>query len=50
MKFGIQLYDILNNRHSDIMETLCEISDIGFRQIEVCISTDPIPGMEQVIC
>ena len=49
MKFGIQLYGILNNRHSDIMETLRELSDMGFRQIEPCISLEPIHGMEHTI-
>lgn len=49
MKFGIQLYGILNNRHSDIMETLREIYSLGFRQIEVCLSLEPISGMEHTI-
>ena len=49
MKFGIQMYGILNNRHSDVMEILRELSDMGFRRIEPCISPEPIPGMEHVI-
>lgn len=49
MKFGIQMYGILSNRHSDIMETLQEVSRLGYRQIEPCLSLEPIPGMERTI-
>lgn len=49
MKFGIQLYGILNNRQSDIMETLREIYSLGFRQIEICLSPEPISEMEHTI-
>ena len=49
MKFGIQLYGILNNRRSDIMETLRELRNMGFRQIEPCISLESIPGMEHTV-
>lgn len=49
MKFGIQLFGILNNRRSDIMETLRGISGLGCRQIEPCLSLEPVPGMEHTI-
>lgn len=49
MKFGIQLFGVLNNRQSDTMGTLREISSLGFRQIEVCLSLEPIPSMEHTI-
>lgn len=49
MIFGIQLYGILNHRQSDVMETLRELRALGFHQIEVCISLEPIFGMEHTI-
>ena len=49
MKFGVQLYGILNNCHGDVMETLDKLHWTGVDQIEPCISLEPIPGMERVI-
>lgn len=49
MEFGIQLFGILNNRRSDVLETLRALRGMGFRQIEPCISLEPIPGLEHVI-
>lgn len=49
MKYGIQLYGILGSRHSGIMEILRELYGLGFGRIEVCISLEPVPGMEHII-
>lgn len=40
MKFGIQLFGILNNSQGDTMEILRELRALGFSQIEPCISPD----------
>lgn len=49
MKFGIQLFGILNHSQSDPMETLRQLRSAGFSRIEPCISLEPVPGMERVI-
>lgn len=49
MKFGIQLFGILNARPSGVMEALRELRGLGFRQIEPCISLEPVPGMEHAV-
>lgn len=49
MKFGIQLFGILHSGSSGVMETLRELRGMGFRQIEPCLSPDPVPGLERVV-
>lgn len=49
MKFGIQLFGILNARRGDPVETLRALRDLGYRRVEPCISLGVIPGLEQVI-
>ena len=49
MKFGIQLFGILNVRRGDPMATLRALKDLGYQRVEPCIALGEIPGMEQVI-
>ena len=49
MKFGIQLFGILNEKKGDPLETLRALRDLGFQRVEPCIALGAIPGLEQVI-
>ena len=49
MKFGVQLFGVLNHERTDPMDHLRSLAQIGFRRIEPCISFSPIPGWESVI-
>lgn len=49
MKFGIQLFGILNQQKTDALEALRQLRDLGYKRIEPCIALEAIPGFESVI-
>ena len=49
MKIGIQLFGVLRFGSKDVMCALKTLRQIGYRQIEICVAPEPIPGLDPVI-
>lgn len=49
MKFGVQLYGPLNNMQGEVLEKLTALAKAGITEIEPCMTTGPILGLEGVI-